>query len=284
MSVHRSRRIDRQTAERLLRGGHVRAQAGGSDALSDLLAAASAPPREGELAGEQAALAAFRAARLASVPRPRRRWMLTKTALTKLLTVKIAATAVTAVAVGGVAVAAATGNLPTQRGDSPTVPPMVTVSSTTGQVTPTPSIVATGAPDAAGKNATDTNPSDTNPSDNNAADKNHKNPSDTNDADKNTSGDGSPSPSVVGLCQAYTAGTGADPGKALDNPAFTVLITTAGGTDKVPAYCTDLLGNQPGQSSAAHPTGQPTTLPTAPGAARPTGKPSDIPPSTRPSR
>ncbi|RSM56763.1 hypothetical protein DMH04_56720 [Kibdelosporangium aridum] len=269
MSVHRSRRIDRRTAEQLLRGEPVREQAAGSDALSGLFAAASAPARAGELAGEQAALAAFRAARLASVPRLRRRWMLIKTALAKLLTVKVAATAVTAVAAGGVAVAAATGNLPTQRGDSPTVPPMVTVSSTTGPVTPTPSIVTTGPPDAAGKNATD---------------ENHKNPGDTNAADKTTSGDGSPSPSVVGLCQAYTAGTGADPGKALDNPAFTVLITTAGGTDKVSAYCTDLLGTQPGQSSAAHPTGKSTTLPTGPGEARPTGKPSDIPLPTRPGR
>jgi hypothetical protein len=251
MSAHRFRRVDRRTADQLLDGAPDRARAAGSDALSELLAAAAAPAREGELAGEQAAMAAFRAARLASVPQLRRRSMLIKTALAKLLTVKIAATAVTAVTVGGVAVAAATGNLPTQRGDSPTVPPMGTVSATTGQVTHTPSIVSSQAPDTADKNATD------------------KNPTDNNAADKTNSDSGSPSPSLVGLCRAYTAGAGAEQGKALDNPAFTVLITTAGGTDKVSAYCTDLLGNQPGQSSAAPSTGKPTTHPTGPPATRP---------------
>ncbi|RSM63859.1 hypothetical protein DMH04_52280 [Kibdelosporangium aridum] len=194
---------------------------------------------------------------------------LVKTALAKLLTVKVAATAVTAVAAGGVAVAAATGNLPTQHGGSPTVPPMVAVSSTTGQITPPPSVGSSQAPDAANKTATDKNPGNSNAAGNNAA-------------DKNTSGSGSPSPSLVGLCQADTAGAGAEQGKALENPAFTVLITTAGGKDKVSAYCTDLLAIQPGQSTP--PTGQPTTLPTGPGAAHPTGKRSDTPPSTRPSR
>ncbi|MBP2329171.1 hypothetical protein JOF56_009556 [Kibdelosporangium banguiense] len=265
MSAHRSRRIDRHTAEHLLRGGSVQTQAGGSGALSDLLAAAAAPARESELAGEQAVLAAFRAARLASVPQLRRRSMLIKTALAKLLTLKVAATAVTAVATGGITVAAATGNLPTQHGDSSTAPPMSTVSSTTGPVTPTPSIDPGQTPDTADKNT------------------NGKNAADNNSGDKNAGNSGSPSPSLVGLCQAYTAGAGAEQGKALDNPAFTVLITTAGGKDKVSVYCTDLLGNQPGQSSAAHPTGQPTTHPTGPGQAHPTGKPSDTPPSTRPS-
>ncbi|MBP2329173.1 hypothetical protein JOF56_009558 [Kibdelosporangium banguiense] len=260
MSAHRSRRIDRHTAEHLLRGEPVRARAAGSDALRELLAAASAPAQEGELAGEQAVLAAFRAARLASVPQLRRRSMLIKTALAKLLTVKVAAIAVTAVATGGVTVAAATGNLPTQHGDSPTVPPLGTVS-----VTSTSSVASSGAPDAADPNAPG------------------KNAADNNSGDKNAGNSGSPSPSLVGLCQAYTAGAGAEQGKALDNPAFTVLITTAGGKDKVSVYCTDLLGNQPGQSSAAHPTGQPTTHPTGPGQAHPTGKPSDTPPSTRPS-
>ncbi|MFB9307556.1 hypothetical protein, partial [Kibdelosporangium philippinense] len=264
MSAHRSRRIDRRTAEHLLRGEPDREQAAGSDALSGLLAAASAPAHEAELAGEQAALAAFRAAHLAPVTQLRRRSMLIKTALAKLLTVKVAATAVTAVAAGGVAVAAVTGNLPTQRGDSPTVPPMGAVSSMTGPATPTPSIVSSQASDAADKNATG------------------KNPTDNNAADKTTSGSGAPSPSLVGLCQAYTAGAGAEQGKALDNPAFTVLITTAGGKDKVPAYCTDLLANQPGQSATS--AGKPTTHPTGPGAAHPTGKPEVVPPSPRPSR
>ena len=48
----------------------------------------------------------------------------------------------------------------------------------------------------------------------------------------------SPSPSLRGLCQAYTAHVSQSPGKALDNPAFTALITAAGGKDSVTAFCT----------------------------------------------
>src|SRR3569833_4766450 len=34
----------------------------------------------------------------------------------------------------------------------------------------------------------------------------------------------SPSPSLVGLCHAYRAGDKAEPGKALESPAFTALV------------------------------------------------------------
>jgi hypothetical protein len=77
---------------------------------------------------------------------------------------------------------------------------------------------------------------------------------------------GTPSPSLVGLCHAFVAGAGADHGKALESPAFTVLITTAGGKDKVDAYCAALLAS----SEPTHPTGAshsanaPTTHPTGP--------------------
>jgi hypothetical protein len=74
----------------------------------------------------------------------------------------------------------------------------------------------------------------------------------------------SPSPSLVGLCHAYRAGAGDNPGKALDNPAFTHLIAVAGGKDKVAAYCTDLLKTRPGKARHSHPTGASTTHPTAP--------------------
>ncbi|WP_432826070.1 hypothetical protein [Dactylosporangium sp. CA-092794] len=89
-----------------------------------------------------------------------------------------------------------------------------------------------------------------------------------------------PSPSLVGLCHAYTAG--ADHGKALDNPAFSALITAADGKDKVDAYCTRLLAASP--SEGAHPTGAvgdhpggaPTSHQAGP-AAHPTGRPSQQP-------
>lgn len=63
-----------------------------------------------------------------------------------------------------------------------------------------------------------------------------------------------PSPTVRGLCHAYTAGAGSNPGKALDNPAFGALISAAGGKDKVSSYCAAALTSAPGHS-AGHGTG-----------------------------
>lgn len=88
-----------------------------------------------------------------------------------------------------------------------------------------------------------------------------------------------PSPSLQGLCHAYDAGAGSNPGKALENPAFTALITAAGGKDKVSSYCTTLLASSPSGNSgnsaahsgnsASHSTGKPTAAPTS----HPTGDP-----------
>lgn len=108
MNAHRPRGIDRLTAEQLLRGGRDGVRSHESEALSDLLSAAAAPATEGELAGEQAAVAAFRAARPVPGPRRARR--------AKVLTMKVAAVAAGVVAASGVAVAAATGHLPSRPG------------------------------------------------------------------------------------------------------------------------------------------------------------------------
>ncbi|MET8764600.1 hypothetical protein [Lentzea sp. NPDC004782] len=202
MSTDRSRRIDRPTAEQLLRG----APAPGHDRLSDLLAAASAPARDRELAGEQVAVAAFRDARLATAPQRRRPRML-KIALANLLSVKIAGAA--ALTAGGIALAAATGTLPGQHREEPTTPVNTNVVSTTSATGPATS------------KAQEKKPDDNNPS---------------------------PSPSLKGLCQAYTAGAGSEHGKAHDNPAFSALVTAAGGADRVPAFCADLLADKPGKS------------------------------------
>ena len=83
----------------------------------------------------------------------------------------------------------------------------------------------------------------------------------------------SPSPSMRGLCRAYTS-RGSNPGKALDNPAFSALIRAAGGKDNVSAYCTRELASKPGKSnnshghagnppgqSGDHPVGKPTSHP-----------------------
>lgn len=95
---------------------------------------------------------------------------------------------------------------------------------------------------------------------------------------------GSPSPSLVGLCHAYTAGVSSSQGKALENPAFTALITAAGGKDKVAAFCATTLASaapNKGNSSDAS-SARPATVPS-----HPDGRPSDHPsgaPSTHPTR
>jgi len=210
MSTHHSRRFGRRTAERLLRAVPGRTPVAGHDRLSGLLAAAAAPARDRELAGEQAALAAFQGARLATAPQPRRSSML-KIALAHLLTVKIAAVA--AVTAGGIALAAAAGTLPGQHREETPRPASTEVVGTTSDPART------------------------------------QNPKPDNSA--------SPSPSLKGLCQAYTAGAGAEHGKAHDNPAFSALITAAGGANEVPAFCADLLGDKPGKPSEPGKPGEP---------------------------
>jgi hypothetical protein len=89
--------------------------------------------------------------------------------------------------------------------------------------------------------------------------------------------DATPSPSLVGLCTAYLAGAGADHGKALESPAFSALITAAGGKDNVDAYCAGRGVTAPGSTHSTsepseHPTGQPTTHPGP--SEHPTGEPS----------
>lgn len=85
-------------------------------------------------------------------------------------------------------------------------------------------------------------------------------------------GAASPSPSLVGLCHAFTAGAGDNPGKALENPAFTALITEAGDKEKVAAYCDALLAQantkpapsaRPTKARPSHTAGKPDSVPTA---------------------
>ncbi|MEJ3741898.1 hypothetical protein WEI85_01170 [Actinomycetes bacterium KLBMP 9797] len=111
MSIHgRAHRLNRANAERLLRGGSDAHEAG-HPRLADLLAAAAAPHPGGPVAGESAALAAFRVAQTSPDAQKRRQSML-KTALAKLITVKVAAVFAGVVGVGGVAVAATSGTVP----------------------------------------------------------------------------------------------------------------------------------------------------------------------------
>ncbi|RSM83842.1 hypothetical protein DMH04_22000 [Kibdelosporangium aridum] len=232
-------------------------------ALDELLADAAAPAHPSELAGEEAAVAAFRNARLAETTQPRR-WSMHR--LTRLFTVKAAAAAVGVMAAGGVAFAAATGNLPSQ--DSPAVP--ATTSNSANVPTDNP-----GKGDPSGKNTPNSDkPGTDRPGNDKPANENGDNPS--------------PSPSLHGLCQAYSSGPESEHGKRLTSPAFEALITAAGGKDKVSAYCVTVLGQRPNeQKTNEHkPTepGKPTqpTQPAERGNTEQPGKPNNTPPSARP--
>lgn len=235
MRVNRRRRLNRNAAEQLLRGGSAGrplGQPADHDALASLLVAAAAPAHDSELAGEAEAVMAFRNALADSAHQQRRPSM----SVTKLLAAKavLAALGVT-VAGGGVALAAATGHLPSSLTGSSAA------SSTAASATATPSM---------NQNNSTSHPT------------------------------ASPSPSLRGLCQAYTAGVANSNGKALDNPAFSVLITKAGGKDKVSAFCTSLLATSPGNKPTSHATGKPSSHPTqANNTSHPTSKPATTPTS-----
>lgn len=112
MNTRHYRRISRKAADQLLDGAAGPDQGSptgptGSRQLVSVLAAAAAPGRADELAGEQMAVAAFEANHLASVADSRSEQMI-KSPLAKILTVKVIAAAL-AVGGGGVALAASTG-------------------------------------------------------------------------------------------------------------------------------------------------------------------------------
>jgi hypothetical protein len=247
-------RIDPITAERLVRG--ARTDTPGSDPLAQLLVAAASPARRDELAGEEAAVTAFRAANLARPPTSRRRSLLS-TALAKVASVKVAV-AVIALSGGGIALAAGSGHLPGVSGSDhrPTAQP--DANATTGQ-----------HPTKAPASAAPTNPTSSAGS---AAPGASGSGSSTSAAPN-----GSLSPNLRGLCTAFTARAGNEPGKALNNPAFTVLITVAGGKDRVPTYCASLLA-EGHQKPSTHPSGDDSSHGASP--THPNG--THGPPSTHP--
>jgi hypothetical protein len=225
-------------------------------ALAHLLADASAPAQSDELVGLSAALTAFSA----SQPNPRRSPV--KTLFAGLLAAKAALAATAAAAsIGGIALAAATGSLPTAAQNA--------------------AHDLVHAPAAASASALADDETEPAPS---------EDPSDTSSPSPSAEHSATPSPSLIGLCRAYGAGVATSHGKALDNPAFTVLITAAGGSkDGVAAYCTTLLADAPGGKPTSLPTPtnthKPATHPAQP--AHPTGEPSTHPtgaPSPHPTK
>ncbi|MFD9727554.1 hypothetical protein [Streptomyces sp. NPDC059072] len=221
MSTNRSRRIDRDTAERLLAGAGAGA-APGHNALAELLAAVSAPATSvpaggGELPGEQAAMAAFRSARLTPISShvpssvgPRKRRMRTPAILVG---------AVAAVTLGGVAVAAGTGHLPAALGGKP-------VSSAPAPTTSKP--VPKHAEPTAGTLA---GPVEDLPAD------------------------------LAELCRAYAADSAPGirkPAELLAERRFAPLVAAAGGPAAVPGYCAPVLGGGQEETPVESPGPRPT--------------------------
>ncbi|MER7591660.1 hypothetical protein ABTW72_29390 [Micromonospora sp. NPDC127501] len=177
--------------------------------VAALLAAAAGPVRPGELAGEDAAVAAFRAARANPTPavpqRPRRRRMTTGAVAW------IGAVAATATA--GAAFAAVTRD----RGPDPVAPapsrPSPSPHQGASRSTEPGRSTGSGAP-APGA------PSPVTP---------------TPPAGPTTAGE------VHGLCLAWRAKKPEQREKALRTPAFQKLVTAAGGPAGVEAYCQRLV-------------------------------------------
>ncbi|MFG3698234.1 hypothetical protein ACGF5C_09995 [Micromonospora sp. NPDC047620] len=229
MTFRRSERpADRAESDRLLDAARAGSPAADPESLARLLSAAAAPARPGELAGEEAALAAFRAARAAApatiaATRPPRGRRFTAGAVAWAAGIAVTATA-------GAAFAAVTLDRP----DDPAPPPRpaTPASATTG----TEQGGSTGATGSGGT------PSDA-PTDGS------RGPSaapTSGAATPGVPGGGGPRPSeqrtdqMWGLCQAYLAKPPAQREKALDSPAYAGVVTAAGGRENVDDFCREL--------------------------------------------
>ncbi|RGC67785.1 hypothetical protein C5N14_17255 [Micromonospora sp. MW-13] len=200
------------------------------DPLARLLAAAAGPTRPGELAGEEAALAAFRAARAAPAPTPAqapRRRRLTVGAVAWIGTLAATATA-------GVAVAAGTLDR-TEEPAPPPAPSTAPVSPTdSGPVTPRPTRSDPGRSPAPTATPGGVGPST--PARPGASSADTRAPG-------RTTGPGHSGAGVQlpGLCRAYLAKSAAQRESALAKPGFAPLVAAAGGAAEVENFCRDLL-------------------------------------------
>ncbi|MEV7597990.1 hypothetical protein AB0O91_11485 [Kitasatospora sp. NPDC089797] len=261
MSTNRSRRIDRDAAEQLL-GGAVGGPSAGQDAsltgpdgpgqLARVLAAAAAPATAAELAGEEAALAAFRAASLTPDPvvTPVRRRSMATAALARAFSTKAAAAVLGATALCGVAVAAGTGNLPAL-GGGPSEPEHRVAASggPAGSLRGAPEVSAQASPSTGGS---------ARPSTGGRSDPHPVLPSVPAEPDDPT-GDGhadhpAPPAALVPLCQAFAdrTGRGDRPGGLAGDPAFAPLIAAAGGADGVADFCEGALDGGEGDQGGDH--------------------------------
>jgi hypothetical protein len=192
--------------------------------LARLLAAATAPATPEELAGEQRVLAEF-----AAVLQPHPAPLVPRRAavVSKVFTMKAAAAALVAVlSISGIA-AAATGLLPDQASPVADQAPATTAADAAAHglgkaaAASTGGTAQAGAPDGRGR--------------------------------ESAVGPDATAAARAGLCQAWQAGQGADHGQKAESVALQALVDTAGGADKVAAYCQDMAA---GASAADHGKGQ----------------------------
>ncbi len=272
MTEHRE--LDPFTAELLLSGQTVDPEQG---PLADLLAAAAAGPRAGELDGEVVAVEAFRGAAGAS------RSAIARSAASKALAIKVAV-ALTVVAGAGLAAAAATGNLPGRNnaqvaaGSARTSPTLPGGRSFAGTTPPS------GAPTANGSSSQTRKPGhDGTPVPTTAPDGRHE-------TGQTPGGHTSTEPRPSASEHATPAPGEDKAGQLLDLPGYRPLVRAAGGRAAVSGYCDLLLSaGTPGGSAPAAlapatrpsvtPSGRPTYGPTSSRpAATPTGMPTALPP------
>lgn len=222
--------------------------------LTNLFAAATAPATPGELAGEEAIVAAFsRTSRGISPSTPLPSRARSRSMLSTLLAGKVvAAAAAGGIALAGTAAAAYTGNLPDALQDiahqtigAPAVelPDAATERPATPAATPTgrPATATPAGPDATGAAA-------------------------------------------KGLCTAWDKG-----GLATKSVAYEALVTAAGDATKIEEFCADV--EHPGKAADAA-TRRPTSAPTARGTGAPethrtgapTSRPIDVPAPARPTK
>ncbi|MEU7752738.1 hypothetical protein AB0B57_29365 [Micromonospora sp. NPDC049101] len=206
-----------------------------ADPVAGLLAAAAGPARPGELAGEEAALTAFRAARADPAPsvphRPRRR---------RLTTGAVAwIGAVAATATAGAAFAAVTRD----RAPDPVAPEP-------SRTSPSPDRSASTSGDPS-RSAPHGPPSPSHPS--------PGAPSPGPPSPGTPSAPSTPVGNLHGLCRAWQAKKPEEREKALRTPAFERLVAAAGGPAEVEAYCQRLTPERkPSEPTKPQPPSPPT--------------------------
>ncbi|MEW2431838.1 hypothetical protein AB0877_27835 [Micromonospora sp. NPDC047644] len=210
-----------------------------AEPVAALLAAAAGPVRPSELAGEDAAVAAFRAARVNPAPavpqRPRRRRMTTGAVAW------IGAVAATATA--GAAFAAVTRERPPDPvPPAPSRPSPTPHQSASRSAGPDPS-VGPGVPPPPGAPPSVTATPPAGPT---------------------------AAAHVHGLCRAWRAKKPEQREKALRTPGFEKLVTAAGGHAEVEAYCQRLVPEtKPSEPAKATPSESPKSKPPSSGKAPP---------------